>query len=1079
MEDDNFEEYDIGYVKPKSIEEEMKKSYIDYAMSVIVGRALPDVRDGLKPVHRRILYTMKEDGLTPGAKYKKSASVVGMTLARYHPHGDTAVYNSMVRMAQDFSLRYPLVEGQGNFGCFTGDTKVRLTDGRNISFKKMVEERKEGERHWGFTYNREKKSIEISELLKPRLTKENAELVEVELDNGEKIKCTPDHKFMTRNGEYKEARNLNTGDSLMPMYSDRYDGKDEELEGYEIVKHPGNDEWDFVHHLADEWNLKKGAYKKEDGRVRHHKDFDKYNNNPSYKNKVIRSKILGYVNSLLSDYSEITPKVYEKNRKNNGVPKVKNTLDYFDSFSEIIEEAKTYNHKVVNVRSIEEKEDVYDLTTKPHHNFLLSSGVFVHNSIDDDPPGAQRYTEAKLSKIGDVMLEDINKDTVDFIENYDGTKKEPTVLPSPVPQLLLNGSLGIAVGMATNIPPHNLGETIDAATHLLENPDTDTEDLFKYIKGPDFPTGGEIFNKEQIITAYSQGKGGIKVRGKAEIKEKARSAQIIISEIPYGVKKSKMVEEFAKLVKDGKLEGVKDIRDESDRDGLRVAIDLKRNAYPRKVLNRLFNYSSLQKKFHLNMIALVDGIQPRVLSLVEILEYYLEHRIEVVTRRLKHDLQKAKDRAHILEGLYKALVDIDEIIETIKASENKEEAKDNLMGEYNLSDLQALAILRMRLQRLAKLERVEVENELEEKREIIKNLTAILESDKKIKKVVKEELEEMKEKFDDERRTEVNENPLGSIKEKDLIPKESAIVTITKGGYIKRINPSTYKKQKRGGKGILGMKTSQDDVVDHFFKANTHDDLLFFTDTGKVFRVPVYKVPEGSRAARGRGILNFLELSTDENVLAVIPLDKDGKDGKVKNLVMITENGKIKKTALEEFKNIRRSGLIALTLKEGDQLKKVRKTTGDDDIIIITKKGKAIRFPEKEARPMGRQAMGVKGVDLKKNDEVVDMGIIRDEKNEYLFVITEKGYGKRTPIEKYRTQKRGGVGLKTLSNPSKVGQIVSARVVPEGKELVAISKKAKVIRTNIDKISELSRVTQGVRVMKLAKDDKVASITCF
>ncbi len=818
MKEDNFQENDIGYVRPRNITEEMKKSYIDYAMSVIVGRALPDVRDGLKPVHRRILYTMNEDGLTPGAKYKKSASVVGMTLARYHPHGDSAVYNSMVRMAQDFSLRYPLVKGQGNFG-----------------------------------------------------------------------------------------------------------------------------------------------------------------------------------------------------------------------------------------------------------------------SIDDDPPGAQRYTEAKLSKVGKAMLKDISKDTVDFIDNYDGTKEEPTVLPSPLPQLLLNGSLGIAVGMATNIPPHNLGETIDATIHLLENQEADTEDLLEFIKGPDFPTGGEIYNREQIVKAYSQGKGSIKVRGKANIKQKARSSQIIISEIPYGVKKSKMVEQFADLVKDGKLEGVRDIRDESDREGLRVVLDLKRNAYPQKVLNRLFNFSSLQKKFHLNMIALVDGIQPRVLSLVEILEYYIEHRIDVITRRLKYELQRAEDRAHILEGLYKALVDIDEIIETIKASEDKEEAKTNLMEEYNLSDLQALAILRMRLQRLAKLERVEVEDELNEKKETIKELKTTLESEEKIKEVVKEELEEMKEEFDDERRTDVNPEPLGNIKDKDLIPKEKAIVTVTKGGYIKRINPSTYKKQKRGGKGILGMKTSQDDVVDHFIKANTHDDLLFFTDSGKVFRVPVYKVPEGTRAARGRGILNFLELSSDESVLAVIPLDKDGKDGAIENLVMVTEKGKIKKTALEEFKNIRRSGLIALTLKEGDQLKKVRKTTGDDDLIIVTKKGKAIKFDEEEVRPMGRQAIGVKGIDLKKGDEVTDMGVIRsnEEKDQYIFIMTEKGYGKRTLVEKYRPQKRGGVGLKTLSNPSKVGEIISARVVTEDQDLVAVSKKAKVIRTSIDKISKLGRPTQGVRVMKLSKKDSVASITCF
>lgn len=819
MEKEFKEKNDIGYVKSRNIEAEMQKSYIDYAMSVIVGRALPDVRDGLKPVHRRILYTMKEDGLSAGGRFKKSASVVGMTLAKYHPHGDSAVYNSMVRMAQDFSLRYPLVKGQGNFG-----------------------------------------------------------------------------------------------------------------------------------------------------------------------------------------------------------------------------------------------------------------------SIDDDPPGAQRYTEAKLSEIGETMLKDIEKDTVEFIENYDGTNKEPTVLPSPIPQLLLNGTLGIAVGMATNIPPHNLGETIDATVYLLDNPNADTEDLFKFIKGPDFPTGGEIFNKEQIIAAYSQGKGSIKVRGKADIVEDEKSgfAQIIITEIPYGMRKSKIVEELARLVKDSKLDGIKDIRDESDRDGLRVAIDLKRNAYPEKILNQLYSYSSLQTKFHLNMIALVDGIQPRVLNLVEILEYYIKHRIEVVTRRIKFDLKRAKDRAHILEGLYKALVDIDKIIETIKASENKEKAKENLMKEYNLTEVQATAILMMRLQRLAKLERTEVENELQEKKKIIKELTEILASEKKIREEVKKELVEMKKKFNDKRRTKVTATALENINEKDLIPQERAIVTITSGGYIKRMSPSIYKKQRRGGKGILGMKTTQDDVIDHFIEANTHDDLLFFTDTGKVFRVPVYKVPEGSRAARGRGILNFLELSSEEAVLAVIPLDKDGKDGKIKNLVMVTENGKIKKTPLEEFKNIRRSGLIALGLKDDDQLKRVRKTTGQDDIFIVTRKGKSIKFDEKEIRPMGRQAMGIKAIDLKKKDKVADVGIIKkEEKDRFILVITNKGYGKRTPVESYKAQKRGGVGLKTLSNPKKVGEIIAARIVTKDQDLVSISKRGKVIRTSVDKISKLSRVTQGVRVMKLSKDDEIASITCF
>jgi len=812
------EEYDdLGYVSPVSISKEMEKSYIDYAMSVIVGRALPDVRDGLKPVHRRILFAMKEDNLLPGGRYKKSANIVGMTLGRYHPHGDMAVYNSLVRMAQDFSLRYPLVKGQGNFG-----------------------------------------------------------------------------------------------------------------------------------------------------------------------------------------------------------------------------------------------------------------------SIDDDPPGAQRYTEAKLSRMGFAMLKDIEKDTVDFIDNYDGSRSEPTVLPSPVPQLLLNGSMGIAVGMATSVPPHNVGETIDAAVHLLENPDSDTEDLFKFIKGPDFPTGGEIYNREEMISSYSQGKGSIVVRGRAEITEDEKDTQIIITEIPYGVRKAKMVEEFANLVQKGKLEGVKDIRDESDRDGLRVVVDLKRNAFPQKILNRLFTYTSLQRNFHLNMLALIDGIQPKVLSLVELLEHYLKHRKEVTVRRLKFDLKRAKERAHILEGLSLALKDIDAVIETIKKSADKEKAKVNLIKKFKLSEIQATAILMMRLQRLAKLEREEIEKELEEKRKIIEKITEILKDEKKIKKVIKKELLEFKEEFKDDRRTIVNEHALGGVKEKDLIPQERTMVTITHGGYIKRINPSNYKRQNRGGKGILGMKTSQDDVVDHFIEANTHDDLLFFTDSGKVFRVPVYNVPEGGRVARGRGILNFLELSPEERVLSVIPLDKDGKDGDIKNLIMVTEKGIVKKTSLEEFKNIRRSGLIALTLGSGDQLKRVKKTTGEDDIIIVTENGKAIKFNEKDVRQMGRPARGVKGINLQKGDRVIDMDTVKKtEDKKHLLIITEKGYGKRTKIDMYRKQTRGGVGLKTLSNIPKTGKIVSARAVGEKEELLSISKKGKVIRTDVNKISSLSRVTQGVRVMKLDSKDKVASTTCF
>jgi DNA gyrase/topoisomerase IV subunit A/intein/homing endonuclease len=1331
---------DIGYVKPKNIVQEMQESYIDYAMSVIVGRALPDVRDGLKPVHRRILYTMREDGVTHSAKYRKSASVVGTTLARYHPHGDMAVYNSMVLMAQDFSMRYPLVQGQGNFGCFTKDTKVKLTDGRNITFGNLVKERKKGKKHWTFSFNHKEKKIEIAEIENPRITRKEASLVEVELDNGKKIKCTPDHRFMLRNGKYKEAQYLQKGESLMPLYIIKDDGKDNKnLKGYTKVFQPMESEWNFVHFLADKRNLEEGVYEKKRGRVRHHIDFDKNNNNPEniqrmhweehwklhsnlilwrhqndseyvkkiaagrrkfiennpqliserasrrnrkmwenpeyrnaqilrlkrmwenkeykefmrkkssdnlkqlwqdskfqrlmsnckseemkkrwqdpeyrkemaihmqnisrkiwsnpkhrefvsnhmkkvssspawkkrqsaiakslwkdpayranfpeehfvkmgkkawegermqkiqsekakrqwqdaefrkkmivaikktnkkriaenpdmmkelsiksakslkkkwkeegYKERVVRSRILGYVKKVVEENNKITPELYEKNRRSTNIPRVENVFNYFSSFKEMTEKAKNHNHKVVSVKLLEEKEDVYDITVSPWHNFALEAGIFVHNSVDGDPPSAMRYSEARLSKIGEAMLQDIQKETVNFIANYDGTRKEPTVLPSPVPQLLLNGSLGIAVGMATNIPPHNLGEVVDATVHLIDNPKADTEDLFQFVKGPDFPTGGEIYNKEEIVAAYSQGKGSIIVRGRAEIIEEKGKSQIIITEIPYRVRKAKLVEDFAKMVQKKKLEGIRDIRDESDREGMRVVLDLKTGAYPGKILNRLYTFSSLQETFHINMIALVDGIQPRVMGLVEILQYYIEHRREVVTRRTKFDLQRAEERAHILEGLHKALEHIDEIIKTIKKSNSKDDAKINLIKKFKFTEIQAVAILEMKLHKLAKLEREEIENELKEKMKIIKELTAILKSKKKIEEVVKKELLEMKEMFNDKRKTKVYDEGLKKADDLDLIPQEPTIITITQGGYIKRVDPSTYKAQQRGGKGMLGMKTGQDDVVDHFIEAMTHDFLLFFTDTGKVFRVPVYQVPEGARAARGRGLMNFLEISSSEKVLAVIPLEHD-EAKESKNLVVVTKKGIIKKTPLKEFSNIRRSGLIAITLKKGDEVCRVRKTSGKDDVAIVTKDGQMIRFNEKDVRAMGRQAGGVKGVSLRKGDDVADATIIgkEDAVKAYLLLLTENGYGKRIKIKSYRPQKRGGVGVKTVKNIEKVGKIMSLRTILEEKDLIAISRKGKVIRVELKNVSEQSRVTQGVRLMKLDKGDSLASIICI
>ncbi len=809
---------DIGYVKLREITDEMQESYIDYAMSVIVSRALPDVRDGLKPVHRRILYAMYEDGLKHTAKFRKSANVIGSVLGRYHPHGDMSVYDAMVRMAQDFSFRYPLVDGQGNFG-----------------------------------------------------------------------------------------------------------------------------------------------------------------------------------------------------------------------------------------------------------------------SIDGDSPAAYRYTEARLSRIGEEMLRNIEKDTVEFTDNYDGTQREPKVLPAPFPQLLLNGTLGIAVGMATSIPPHNLSEVIDAAIHIMKNPDATTEDLFKFIKGPDFPTGGQIYNQKEIITAYSQGKGPIVLRGKVDVVEKGKIRQIVITEIPYQVNKSTMIEQFAKLVVDKKIDGIKDIRDESDREGLRIALDLKAEAHPKKIINRLYKFSNLQKTFHLNMIALVDGIQPRTLSLSEVLSYYIDHRRDVIYRRTKFDLEKAKERAHILEGLVTALVNIDKCIKIIRESKSKDDARQNLMKSFKLTEIQANAILEIRLHQLAKMERDRIEEELKKKLKEIKELTAILKSPKKIEEIIEAELMEAKENFGDERRTKVYVQKLEEIAEEDLIPLESTIITITNGGYIKRINPQTYKIQKRGGKGILGMKTAQEDMVEHFIEAKTHDSLLFFTDSGKVFRVPAYEIPEATRVARGRGIFNFLEISSQEKVLSVIPLNKEDAENGIKYLVMGTEQGVAKKTPLTDFNNIRRSGLIAINLRKGDLLKNVCKTTGNDDIMMVTKKGQSIRFKEKDVREMGRTASGIRGIRLKKDDKVVGMDVIKNDKEteEFILVVTENGFGKKTILNEYRVQQRGGSGIKALNVTDKTGNLAVSKVLfGDEEDLIVISRKGHVIKSKISLVPKLSRTTQGVRLMRLAAQDKVASAIC-
>ena len=809
----------VGRVEPIQLVDEMQTSYLDYAMSVIVARALPDVRDGLKPVHRRILYAMWHLGLKHTAKFLKSARVVGDVMGKYHPHGDSAIYDSLVRMAQDFSMRYPLVFGQGNFG-----------------------------------------------------------------------------------------------------------------------------------------------------------------------------------------------------------------------------------------------------------------------SMDGDSAAAMRYTEAKLHAIAEDMLFDIDKETVNFVPNYDGSQKEPKVLPSKLPNLLLNGSMGIAVGMATNIPPHNLSELCDGITHLIDHPDTSIEQLMEFIPGPDFPTGGIMYNKKDIAIAYATGRGGIVIRAKTEIQEiKDGHCRILITEMPYQVNKSTLIEKIALLVQEKKIDGIKDLRDESNKDGVRVVVELKKDAYPKKVLNRLFQTTELQTTFHVNLLALIDGLQPRVLNLKSALEEYVKHRQQVIERRTTFDLNKARDRAHILEGLSMALDKIDLIIATIRKSKDREEAKVNLMNKFKFSDRQTVAILEMRLQQLANLERQKIEDELKEKKALIKELEDILAHPKKILGIVKSEIGSIKESYGDKRRTQIIAHGVKEFSMEDVIPNEPTIVMVTKDGYIKRMAPDTFRTQGRGGKGVIGVTTKEEDVVDELISTNTHDNMLFFTSRGRVFQLRAYDVPVATRTAKGQALQNFLQLAPNEKVSAIQSTEDMGQ---YKFLVMVTDHGTIKKTAVSDFANVRRSGLIALKLKPDDMLEWVRPSSGKDDIMLVTGEGQAIRFKEATVRAMGRTASGVRGMRLKSKDKIVTMDVVSPElvKNEVLelLVISKNGLGKRTLVNEYKVQGRGGSGIKTMSVTDKTGPIVVARIInnAEEKDLMLISVNGQVVRTPLQNISTLGRATQGVRIMRFKEEgDSVAGMT--
>ncbi len=803
----------IGRIQARPIVTEMEDSYLSYAMSVIVARALPDARDGLKPVHRRILYGMNELGLRSGAKFRKSALIVGDVMGKYHPHGDSAIYESLVRMAQNFSMRYPLVHGQGNFG-----------------------------------------------------------------------------------------------------------------------------------------------------------------------------------------------------------------------------------------------------------------------SIDGDGAAAMRYTESKMARMTDEMLQDIDKDTVAFVGNYDASRKEPSVLPAKIPNLLLNGTVGIAVGMATNIPPHNLHEVVNAVLYLIDNPTATVEDLLKFVQGPDFPTGGIVYDKEVIKQAYLTGRGSVMMRGKAEIEEMSSGRfHIRISEIPYQVNKSTMIEKMAALVNDKIIVGISDIRDESDREGIRVIIELKKDAYPQKILNQLYKHTDLQSSFSYNMIALADGLQPRLMNLQELLAIFIDHRRVVITRRVTFDRDRAKERAHILEGLTIALDNIDEVIATIKKSQARDDARENLMKKFKLSELQANAILDMRLQTLAGLERKKIDDELKEIKAFIKECEEILASKQKVDEIIKTELADIKKAYGDDRRTAVVPTGAGEFSAKDTIPNAPMIVTLTRSGYVKRLSPLQFRAQHRGGKGIKGADVKEDDEVLSLLHVMNHDDLLFFTNTGRVFQMPAYELPQTSRIARGQAIVNILQLKPDERITAILKADLSN----VKYLMMVTDQGTVKRTDVSEFQNIRRSGLIAQKLPEGEDLRWVVTTDGKNEILIVSKKGKAIRFKEDDVRPMGRAAAGVYGIRLAAGDRVVEAGCIRDARISKLLVVMENGLGKMSPVTEYRFQGRGGSGVKAAQLTARTGDIVGAVVLEEGAkgDLLCISKQGQAIRMGLTDIPSRGRATQGVIVMRLDGGDKVASMS--
>ena len=965
------------------LEHEMRQAYLDYSMSVIVARALPDVRDGLKPVQRRILFTMLEEGLRNDRPFRKSANVVGVVMAKYHPHGDAPIYDALVRLAQDFAARYPLVQGQGNFGCFSGDTKVELYNGEQKTLAELVDMAHRGARVDIFTVDAHR-NVRIKPMRAPRLVRRNDPVVKVSLESGAEIVCTPDHRFMLRDGTYRESSDLKAKDQLMPFARS------------------------------------------------------------SIPERLHRTGAFPIPASLAQKVAKVEPAG---------------------------------------------RADVYDLTVDLTPNFALAAGIFVHNSIDDDPPAAMRYTESRLSAIAHELLADIDKDTVDWVPNYDSRHIQPVVLPARIPNLLVNGSAGIAVGMATNIPPHNLTEVALATKRLIDDPELTTDDLCDTILGPDFPGGGLIYRFEEeknvetgkaeridaIRRAYANGRGRILMRAKAHVEDMRGNRQaIVVSELPYAVNKASLIEKIADLVQNKKLAGISDIRDESDREGMRIVIEIKRDDSAERVLNNLYKHTAMQSAFNLNMLALVEQ-EPKTLSLKEVLQHHIDYRKSVIRRRTEHDLTKAKERAHILEGFKIALDHIDEVVKAIRASKTPESALTSLQEKFGLSELQARAILEMQLRRLTGLERQKIDEEYQATIKLIAELEAILASPRRILGLIKTDLDELTAKYGDERRTLIADDLPRQFTDEQLVSDEDVVITFSSRNYAKRMPLSTYRAQHRGGRGVIGMQTRDEDDVQHLVVARNHDKLYVFTDRGRVFALKVYELPDASRTAKGTPIQNILEaMQPGERVSALVAL-RDTTSAEF--LMMATRKGFVKKTALSEYATVRRAGLIAIALRKGDELAWVASCAKDDRVILATRKGKGISFKASDARPMGRPTQGVTGIRLKKGDGVVGMGIAR-QRTEVLSV-TENGYGKRTSVDEFPTQGRGGQGVILASLGAKTGDVAAMQMVDEGsQEILLISTTGVVIRTPLDQIRVLGRPTMGVKVMTTG-DAKIASIATF